>query len=38
MELWNSVDDVWVKVSAAVVAAGFVLLGAILARYQRSSS
>lgn len=38
MELWNSVDDVWVKVSAAVVAAGFVLLGAILARYRRSSS
>lgn len=38
VELWNSVDDVWVKVSAVVVAAGFVLLGAILARYQRSSS
>lgn len=37
IELWNYVDDFWVRVSALIVAAGFVLLGAVLARYRRSS-
>jgi hypothetical protein len=33
--LWQTVDDTWVRLSASVVAAGFALLGAFLARPRR---
>jgi NhaP-type Na+/H+ or K+/H+ antiporter len=34
--LWESVDDVWVRMSVLLIAAGFVLLGALFSRPRRS--